>query len=169
MNSCCYLIHFRYPATNKPAAVFHWLNHVNTDAEYIAILDADMMLRGPNTSWEFKAARGRRFLPLASKLRTMIKVFLHILSRFTPCESYPLQVRMNFTYFMALHDSYLISCDNEHAKLHTRNPDACDKVGGVIVMRIDDLRAFVLPWLLKTEEVWADGAHYATNITGDVY
>ncbi|PPD87239.1 hypothetical protein GOBAR_DD15811 [Gossypium barbadense] len=64
---------------------------------------------------------------------------------------------------------YLIGCDNELAKIHTSHPDACDKVGGVIVMHIDDLWAFVLLWLLKTEGVRADGAHYATNITGDTY
>ncbi|XVF16275.1 hypothetical protein REPUB_Repub10bG0017100 [Reevesia pubescens] len=119
-----------YPAINKPAAVVHWLNHVNTDAEYIVILDADMILRGPITPWEFKAARGR---PVS-----------------TPYE-------------------YLIGCDNELAKLHTRHPEACDKVGGVIIMHIDDLREFALLWLLKTEEVRADKAHYATNITGDIY
>ncbi|PPR86516.1 hypothetical protein GOBAR_AA34180 [Gossypium barbadense] len=39
---------------------------------------------------------------------------------------------------------YLIGCDNELAKIHTSHPDACDKVGGVIVMHIDDLWAFVL-------------------------
>lgn len=50
--------YFRYPAINKPAAVLHWLNHVNIDAEFIVILDADMILRGPITPWEFKAARG---------------------------------------------------------------------------------------------------------------
>lgn len=49
----------RYPAINKPAAVLHWLNHVETDAEFIVILDADMILRGPITPWEFKAERGR--------------------------------------------------------------------------------------------------------------
>lgn len=52
------LFHFRYPAINKPAAVLHWLNHVNIDAEFIVILDADMILRGPITPWEFKASRG---------------------------------------------------------------------------------------------------------------
>ncbi|XP_022750515.1 peptidyl serine alpha-galactosyltransferase-like [Durio zibethinus] len=119
-----------YPAINKPAAVVHWLNHVNIDAEYIVILDADMILRGPITPWDFKAARGR---PVS-----------------TPYE-------------------YLIGCDNELAKLHTRHPEACDKVGGVIIMHIDDLREFALLWLLKTEEVRADKAHYATNITGDIY
>lgn len=119
-----------YPAINKPAAVVHWLNHVKTDAEYIVILDADMIMRGPITPWEFKAAHGR---PVS-----------------TPYE-------------------YLIGCDNELARLHTRHPEACDKVGGVIIMHIDDLREFALLWLLKTEEVRADKAHYATNITGDIY
>lgn len=36
-------------------------------------------------------------------------------------------------------------------------------------MHIDDLRKFALLWLHKTEEVRADRAHYARNITGDVY
>ncbi|KAI4350574.1 hypothetical protein L6164_005021 [Bauhinia variegata] len=119
-----------YPAINKPAAVLHWLNHVNTDAEFIVILDADMILRGPITPWEFKAARGR---PVS-----------------TPYD-------------------YLIGCDNELARLHTSHPEACDKVGGVIIMHIDDLRKFAMLWLHKTEEVRADRAHYARNITGDIY
>uniref|UniRef100_A0A1D1Y8I1 Vertnin n=1 Tax=Anthurium amnicola TaxID=1678845 RepID=A0A1D1Y8I1_9ARAE len=119
-----------YPAINKPAAVLHWLNHAEIDAEFIIILDADMILRGPITPWEFKAERG------------------HPVS--TPYE-------------------YLIGCDNELAKLHTRHPEACDKVGGVIIMHIDDLRGFALLWLHKTEEVRADKAHYATNFTGDIY
>ena len=65
--------------------------------------------------------------------------------------------------------SYLIGCDNVLAKLHTSHPEACDKVGGVIIMHIDDLRKFAMLWLHKTEEVRADRAHYATNITGDIY
>jgi len=36
-------------------------------------------------------------------------------------------------------------------------------------MHIDDLRRFALLWLHKSEEVRADKAHYATNITGDIY
>ncbi|KAK3166261.1 hypothetical protein QOZ80_1AG0043470 [Eleusine coracana subsp. coracana] len=119
-----------YPAINKPAAVVHWLNHVQTDAEFIVILDADMIMRGPITPWEYGAKRG------------------HPVS--TPYE-------------------YLIGCDNILAKIHTRNPSACDKVGGVIIMHIDDLRRFALLWLHKSEEVRADKAHYATNITGDIY
>uniref|UniRef100_A0A7N0ZVT1 Hydroxyproline O-arabinosyltransferase-like domain-containing protein n=1 Tax=Kalanchoe fedtschenkoi TaxID=63787 RepID=A0A7N0ZVT1_KALFE len=119
-----------YPAINKPAAVLHWLNHADVDAEFIVILDADMILRGPITPWEFNAARGR---PVS-----------------TPYD-------------------YLIGCDNELAKLHTRNPKACDKVGGVIIMHIDDLRKFAMLWLHKTEEVRADKEHYSRNITGDIF
>lgn len=119
-----------YPAINKPAAVLHWLNHVETEAEFIVILDADMILRGPITPWEYGAERGR---PVS-----------------TPY-------------------GYLIGCDNELAKIHTRNPGACDKVGGVIIMHVDDLRKFALLWLHKTEEVRADKAHYGTNFTGDIY
>ncbi|WOL18737.1 hypothetical protein Cni_G27534 [Canna indica] len=119
-----------YPAINKPASVLHWLNHVKTDAEFIVILDADMIMRGPITPWEYGAQRG------------------HPVS--TPYD-------------------YLIGCDNELAKIHTRNPAACEKVGGVIIMHIDDLRKFALLWLHKTEEVRADKAHYATNFSGDIY
>lgn len=57
----CLLIHSvprRYPAINKPAAVLHWLNHVQTDAEYIVILDADMIMRGSITPWDYGAKRG---------------------------------------------------------------------------------------------------------------
>lgn len=36
-------------------------------------------------------------------------------------------------------------------------------------MHIDDLRVFAMLWLHKTEEVRADRAHYAKNITGDIY
>lgn len=57
---CSYLSDIsRYPAINKPAAVVHWVNHVKTDAEYIVILDADMIMRGPITPWEFNASKGR--------------------------------------------------------------------------------------------------------------
>lgn len=72
-------------------------------------------------------------------------------------------------FFNSSPASYLIGCDNELAKLHTSHPDACDKVGGVIIMHIDDLRKFALLWLHKTEEVRADRAHFARNITGDIY
>nr|GMD14911.1 peptidyl serine alpha-galactosyltransferase [Ipomoea batatas]GMD49052.1 peptidyl serine alpha-galactosyltransferase [Ipomoea batatas]GMD54728.1 peptidyl serine alpha-galactosyltransferase [Ipomoea batatas]GMD66873.1 peptidyl serine alpha-galactosyltransferase [Ipomoea batatas] len=119
-----------YPAINKPAAVLHWLNHVKVDAEYIVILDADMIMRGPITPWEFNAARGR---PVS-----------------TPYD-------------------YLIGCDNVLAKLHTRHPEACNKVGGVIIMHFDDLRRFAMLWLHKTEEVRADRSHWSKDITGDVY
>ena len=46
---------FRYLAINKPAVVLHWLNHIQTDAECIIILDVDMIMRGPVIPWEFGA------------------------------------------------------------------------------------------------------------------
>jgi hypothetical protein len=36
---------------------------------------------------------------------------------------------------------YLKGCDNILAKLHTTHPEWCDKVGGILAMHIDDLRA----------------------------
>ena len=63
----------------------------------------------------------------------------------------------------------MIGCDNILAKIHTRYPEACDKVGGVIIMHIDDLREFAPLWLHKTEEVRADKAHWNTSLTGDIY
>ncbi|KAJ4758010.1 peptidyl serine alpha-galactosyltransferase [Rhynchospora pubera] len=119
-----------YPAINKPAAVLHWLNHVKADAEYVVILDADMIMRGPITPWEYGARPGH---PVSA-----------------PYE-------------------YLIGCDNVLAEIHTRNPSFCEKVGGVIIMHIDDLKRFAMLWFHKSLEVRADKEHYATNITGDIY
>lgn len=64
---------------------------------------------------------------------------------------------------------YLRGCDNILAQLHTKHPELCDKVGGLLAMHIDDLRALAPMWLSKTEEVREDTAHWGTNITGDIY
>lgn len=64
---------------------------------------------------------------------------------------------------------YLVGCDNLLAKLHTKHPERCDKVGGLLAMHIDDLRALAPMWLSKTEEVREDKAHWTTNLTGDIY
>lgn len=63
----------------------------------------------------------------------------------------------------------MVGCDNVLAKLHTKHPEICDKVGGLLAMHIDDLRALAPMWLSKTEEVREDRAHWTTNITGDIY
>jgi peptidyl serine alpha-galactosyltransferase len=63
----------------------------------------------------------------------------------------------------------LKGCDNILAKLHTTHPEWCDKVGGILAMHIDDLRALAPLWLSKTEEVREDRSHWSTNITGDIY
>lgn len=51
----------RYPAINKPAGVVHWLKH-SKDAEnvdWVVILDADMIIRGPIIPWKLGAEKGR--------------------------------------------------------------------------------------------------------------
>ncbi|CAN1153738.1 Peptidyl serine alpha-galactosyltransferase [Linum perenne] len=121
-----------YPAINKPAGVVHWLEHSKDakNVDWVVILDADMIIRGPIIPWELGAERGR---PVAA-------------------------------YY-----GYLVGCDNILAKIHTKHPELCDKVGGLLAMHIDDLRALAPMWLAKTEEVRADKDHWATNITGDIY
>ncbi|XP_038997983.1 myb-related protein 315-like [Hibiscus syriacus] len=94
------------------------------DAEFTAILDADMIFRGPITPWEFNAARGR-----LNPLRVS-------------------QGEQGLTSFF----KYLVGCYNELVKLHTGHPDSCDSVGGVIIIHIDNLQEFTLLSLLKTGE-----------------
>nr|GMD49054.1 peptidyl serine alpha-galactosyltransferase [Ipomoea batatas] len=113
---------------NKPAGVVHWLKHSKEaeNVDWVVILDADMIIRGPIIPWELGAEKGR---PVAA-------------------------------YY-----GYLVGCDNVLAKLHTTHPELCDKVGGLLAMHIDDLRALAPMWLSKTEEVRGDRAHWATNYT----
>ncbi|KAJ6751507.1 hypothetical protein OIU85_001985 [Salix viminalis] len=50
-----------YPAINKPAGIVHWLKH-SKDADsvdWVVILDADMIIRGPIIPWELGAEKGR--------------------------------------------------------------------------------------------------------------
>ncbi|KAJ6776872.1 PEPTIDYL SERINE ALPHA-GALACTOSYLTRANSFERASE [Salix koriyanagi] len=105
-----------YPAINKPAGIVHWLKHSKDadNVDWVVILDADMIIRGPIIPWELGAEKGR---PVAA-------------------------------YY-----GYLVGCDNILAKLHTKHPELCDKVGGLLAMHIDDLRALAPMWLSKTEEV----------------
>ena len=64
---------------------------------------------------------------------------------------------------------HLIECDNELAKRHTKHPDLCDEVGGLILMHIEDLCKFAPLWLSKTEDVWNDQEQWAANITDNIY
>lgn len=66
-------------------------------------------------------------------------------------------------------NSYLVGCDNMLVRLHTKHPELCDKVGGLLAMHMDDLRVLAPLWLSKTEDVRQDTAHWSTNLTGDVY
>ncbi|KAL9276087.1 hypothetical protein ACSQ67_026368 [Phaseolus vulgaris] len=70
---------------------------------------------------------------------------------------------------VAAYYGYLRGCDNILAQLHTKHPELCDKVGGLLAMHIDDLRSLASMWLSKTEEVRQDRAHWGVNITGDIY
>ena len=49
----------RYSAYNKPASIIHWLEHAKPTAEYVIILDADMVIRRPMTAELVEAERGR--------------------------------------------------------------------------------------------------------------
>lgn len=60
-NFICVSLFCRYPAINKPAGIVHWLKH-SKDAEnvdWVVILDADMIIRGPIIPWELGAEKGR--------------------------------------------------------------------------------------------------------------
>lgn len=51
----------RYPAINKPAGVLHWLKHSKEakNVDWVVVLDADMIIRGPILPWELGAEKGR--------------------------------------------------------------------------------------------------------------
>jgi len=57
----CFSCEYRYPAINKPAGVVHWLQHSEDakNVDWVVILDADMIIRGPITPWELGAEKGR--------------------------------------------------------------------------------------------------------------
>lgn len=51
----------RYPAINKPAGVVHWLKHSPEvdNVDWVVILDADQIVRGPIIPWELGAEKGK--------------------------------------------------------------------------------------------------------------
>lgn len=51
----------RYPAINKPAGIVHWLKHSkdSNNVDWVVILDADMIIRGPIIPWELGAEKGK--------------------------------------------------------------------------------------------------------------
>lgn len=52
---------YRYPAINKPVGIVHWLKHSKEaeNVDWVVILDADMIIRGPIIPWELGAEKGR--------------------------------------------------------------------------------------------------------------
>ncbi|XP_047961679.1 peptidyl serine alpha-galactosyltransferase-like [Salvia hispanica] len=53
-----------YPAINKPAGVVHWLKHSKEaeNVDWVVILDADMVVRGPILPWELGARKAGQLL-----------------------------------------------------------------------------------------------------------
>lgn len=51
----------RYPAINKPAGIVHWLKHSEEaqNVDWVVILDADQIIRGPIIPWKLGAEKGR--------------------------------------------------------------------------------------------------------------
>lgn len=51
---------YRYPAINKPAGVVHWLKYSEDakNVDWVVVLDADMIIRGPIVPWELGAEKG---------------------------------------------------------------------------------------------------------------
>ncbi|CAI5521646.1 unnamed protein product [Closterium sp. Naga37s-1] len=64
---------------------------------------------------------------------------------------------------------YLKGCDNSFGELHMKNATHCDKVGGYIVIHVEDLWRLAPIWSFKSEEVRADVEHYTINATGDIH
>jgi len=54
---------WRYPAINKPAGIVHWLKHSPEadNVDWVVILDADQIIRGPIIPWELGAEKAKPF------------------------------------------------------------------------------------------------------------
>ncbi|KAI3723845.1 hypothetical protein L2E82_35606 [Cichorium intybus] len=72
-------LHYRYPAINKPAGVVHWLKHSKDaqNVDWVVILDADMMIRGPILPWEIGLEKGR---PVAAYYGHKLRNYLSTLA-----------------------------------------------------------------------------------------
>lgn len=53
----------RYPAINKPAGIAHWLKYSkdSENVDWVVILDADQIIRGPIVPWELGVKKGKPF------------------------------------------------------------------------------------------------------------
>ena len=51
-----------YPTINKPAGITHWLKHSKNaeNVDWIVILDANVIIRGPIIPWELGALLSHR-------------------------------------------------------------------------------------------------------------
>ncbi|KAI8558505.1 hypothetical protein RHMOL_Rhmol04G0099500 [Rhododendron molle] len=91
-----------YPAINKPAAVLHWLNHANVDAEFIVILDANTKLGHAWPRSTVKAVKAHKFpncfLEVAFLSRPNTNFFPSRLDACWALEFHPLGVKYNFHF-----------------------------------------------------------------------
>ena len=62
----------RYSPYNKPASIVHWLEHAKPTADYVIILDADMIIRHPMTAELVEVEVGR---PVSAYYGYLIGVF----------------------------------------------------------------------------------------------
>jgi ShK domain-like len=62
----------RYAPYNKPASIVHWLEHAQPTAEYVIILDADMVIRKPMTVELVGAAPGK---PVSAHYGYLVGIF----------------------------------------------------------------------------------------------
>jgi hypothetical protein len=62
----------RYSPYNKPASIVHWLEHARPTAEYVIILDADMIIRTPMTAELVGVERGR---PVSAHYGYLVGIF----------------------------------------------------------------------------------------------
>ena len=62
----------RYAPYNKPASIVHWLEHGQVTAEYVIILDADMVIRKPMTVDLVGVAPGR---PVSAHYGYLVGIF----------------------------------------------------------------------------------------------
>ncbi|GJP49488.1 hypothetical protein CLOM_g8686 [Closterium sp. NIES-68] len=142
-----------YSAINKPVGVKYWLDN-SPDAQavdFVLILDADQILRRPIMPWELGAERGR---PVSADYGYLIG-----------CDNILGSLHMK-------RPNYLIGCDNILGSLHMKRPKYCDKVGDTSPSTSTTCACWPQdgsPRQRRCTPVRADKAHYATNITGDVY
>ena len=79
-----------YPSYNKPASVMFWLEQVDVQEEFIALLDTDMQLRGPLDPVALGARRG---VVVSAEYSYLVGTQGKFARRFLEAEEVPLAAR----------------------------------------------------------------------------